>query len=118
MYFMLESVDTIANHIMALYASKMTAYIKDSQFLDIHLEQELEDRAVYIHTSKPGVSQVDGPDYENKYAAKRPARRHCALGSTINTWMSRTRHVRSAWSRTARRGRCRRRSATSCAATL
>lgn len=66
----MEGVPVIANHIMALYASKMTAFIKDSKILEINLEQELEDRAVYIHTSKPGVSRVDGPNHESKIDEK------------------------------------------------
>lgn len=70
MYFELESVETIANHIMSLYAAKLTAYLKNSAVLDITLEQETDDGAVYIHNSKPGVSQVDGPQYEQRIDAK------------------------------------------------
>lgn len=66
MYFSLESVDVIANHIMALYSAKMTAYLKSASSLEIDLEQEREDGAVYIHSSKPGVSIVDGPQYEQR----------------------------------------------------
>lgn len=60
----MEGVTTIANHIMALYASKMSAFIKDSDGLDINLEQESEERAVYIHSSKPGISRIDRINYE------------------------------------------------------
>ncbi len=66
MYFQIESVDTIAQHIIALYGAKISSYIKNENALDIHLERELEDRAVYIHTSTPGVSQLAGPQYERR----------------------------------------------------
>lgn len=70
MYFKMEGVETIANHIMALYASKMTAFIKDCDGLDINLEQESEERAVYIHTSKPGISRIDRVNYEARIDEK------------------------------------------------
>lgn len=70
MYFKMEDIHVIANHIMALYASKMTAYIQDSKYLDINLEQERDERAVYIHNSKPGVSRIDGPHHEAKIDEK------------------------------------------------
>lgn len=66
MYFQLESPDTIAQHIVALYGAKIFAFIKNENVLDINLERELEDRAVYIHTSSPGVSQLSGPMYEKR----------------------------------------------------
>ena len=64
MYFSMESVETIANHIMSLYSAKMTAFLKNSQSLEIDLEQENDKGAVYIHSSKPGVSTLSGPQYE------------------------------------------------------
>ncbi|ORZ31905.1 Glutamate/Leucine/Phenylalanine/Valine dehydrogenase-domain-containing protein [Catenaria anguillulae PL171] len=71
MYFMLESVDTIANHIMALYGAKIFAFTKNENVLDINLERETDAGAVYIHTSRPGVSTSTGPQVErrvdNKY---------------------------------------------------
>jgi glutamate dehydrogenase len=60
MYFQLESVETIAQHIIALYAAKVSAYIKNQESLDINLERETEDSAVYINTSCPGVSLTEG----------------------------------------------------------
>ncbi|KAL7752816.1 NAD-dependent glutamate dehydrogenase [Sorochytrium milnesiophthora] len=66
MYFMLESVDSIANHIMALYGAKIFAYTKNENALDINLERETEAGAVYIHTSRPGVSSVNGPQVEKR----------------------------------------------------
>jgi glutamate dehydrogenase len=68
MYFSLENVDTIANHILALYGAKIYAYTKDEQRdLDINLERETDDAAVYMHTSRPGVSQLNGPQHERRY---------------------------------------------------
>lgn len=81
MYFSMETVPVISKHIMALYAAKMTAFLKDSTQLDIHLEHEDEDDetdgskkhgggAVFIHTSRPGVSVVGGPQVEQRIDAK------------------------------------------------
>ncbi|KAI7899115.1 Glutamate/Leucine/Phenylalanine/Valine dehydrogenase-domain-containing protein [Cokeromyces recurvatus] len=55
-YFALESVETISNHIMSLYVNE--------NVLDVNLEKESEDSAVYIHSSEPGVSQLNGPEIE------------------------------------------------------
>lgn len=68
MYFASESVESIANHIMALYGAKIFAYTKNDNGLDINLERETEEGAVYIHTSRPGVSQLYGPQHEKRYA--------------------------------------------------
>jgi glutamate dehydrogenase len=65
-YFALESVETIANHIMSLYGAKILAFTKNDNVLDINLEKESDDSSVYIHSSKPGVSQVKGPHVERK----------------------------------------------------
>ncbi|KAG0172561.1 NAD-dependent glutamate dehydrogenase [Apophysomyces sp. BC1034] len=69
-YFALESVETIAKHIMALYGSKIVAYTKSSNALDINLEKESEESSVYIHSSQPGVSQLKGPQCEKKIDEK------------------------------------------------
>jgi glutamate dehydrogenase len=63
-YFALESVETISNHIMSLYGAKILAYTKNENVLDINLQKETEDSAVYIHSSEPGVSQIYGPQHE------------------------------------------------------
>ncbi|KAJ3222009.1 NAD-dependent glutamate dehydrogenase [Clydaea vesicula] len=70
MYFQLEEVGTIANHIMSLYGAKIFAYIRNEKGLDLHLEREGEERAVYIHTSKPGISMVTGTQYEKRIDTK------------------------------------------------
>ena len=66
MYFATETVETIAGHVMGLYAAKMSAYLKDSDVLHVHLEQELDDRALYILNSRPGISQVGQNNCEEK----------------------------------------------------
>ncbi|KAI8824995.1 Glutamate/Leucine/Phenylalanine/Valine dehydrogenase-domain-containing protein [Fimicolochytrium jonesii] len=66
MYFQLESIDTIAQHIMALYGAKISAFIKNEKALDIELERETDDGAVYINTSAPGVSNLAGPQHEKR----------------------------------------------------
>ena len=66
MYFASESVESIANHIMALYGAKIFAYTKNDNGLDINLERETDEGAVYIHTSRPGVSQLYGPQHEKR----------------------------------------------------
>lgn len=63
-YFALESVETISNHIMALYGAKILAYTKNENVLDINLQKEAENAAVFIHSSVPGVSQIHGPQHE------------------------------------------------------
>ena len=69
-YFQEEAVETIAQHILGLYAAKMNSFMKNDHSLDIHLERETSQGAVYIHTSKPGVSNVDGPKYEEQMDLK------------------------------------------------
>jgi len=64
MYFQQESIETIAQHIMGLYGAKIFAYIKNEKSLNIHLERATSDGAVYIHTSRPGISDIGGPKYE------------------------------------------------------
>lgn len=70
MYFSMESVEVISGHIIALYGSKILSFTKNEINLDIHLERETEEGAVYIHTSKPGVSQLNGPQIEKKIDSK------------------------------------------------
>jgi glutamate dehydrogenase len=51
---------------MSLYGAKILAFTKNDNVLDINLEKESDDSSVYIHSSKPGVSQVKGPHVERK----------------------------------------------------
>lgn len=66
-YFALESVDTIATHILSLYGAKIGAFVKNETSLEIDLERETDDGAVFIHSSKPGISQTEGPNHERRY---------------------------------------------------
>ncbi|KZF22363.1 glutamate/leucine/phenylalanine/valine dehydrogenase [Xylona heveae TC161] len=70
MYFETETVDNIVNHILSLYAAKIAAYARDDKRLEIRLDKEATDHAVYIDTSKPGVSIMDGPRYEQRIDEK------------------------------------------------
>jgi len=69
-YFQTETVDAIVTQILSLYAAKVAAYARDDKQLEIRLDKEAEDHAVYIDTSRPGVSTVNGPRYEQRIDAK------------------------------------------------
>jgi glutamate dehydrogenase len=60
-YFANESHEVITDHIIALYAAKTLAYTKHSNELVIELEKLRDDGALFIHTSRPGVSVTTGP---------------------------------------------------------
>ena len=70
MYFQTESADAIVNHILSLYAAKVAAYARDDKRLEIRLDKEAVDHAVYIDTSKPGISRIGGPRYEQRIDEK------------------------------------------------
>ncbi|KUL88962.1 hypothetical protein ZTR_03581 [Talaromyces verruculosus] len=70
MYFQTESVESIVTQILSLYAAKVAAYARDDKRLEIRLDKEDEDHAVYIDTSKPGVTSLDGPNYESRIDSK------------------------------------------------
>ncbi|KAI5476655.1 hypothetical protein MNV49_007433 [Pseudohyphozyma bogoriensis] len=69
-YFKLESIETIASHIESLYGAKVQAHASHQDYLEIKLEKESENSAVYIYTSPPGVSLSTGPQYEVRIDAK------------------------------------------------
>jgi glutamate dehydrogenase len=69
-YFQTESVDAIVTQILSLYAAKVAAYARDDKELEIRLDKEAEDHAVYIDTSKPGVTTFEGPRYEQRIDEK------------------------------------------------
>lgn len=48
----------------------MAAYARDDKRLEIRLDKEATDHAVYIDTSRPGISVVDGPRYEQRIDEK------------------------------------------------
>ncbi|KAL8961209.1 MAG: hypothetical protein Q9193_002202 [Seirophora villosa] len=70
MYFQTESVSAVVNHILSLYAGKVAAFARGDGRLEIRLDKEAADHAVYIDTSKPGISVVDGPRYEQRIDEK------------------------------------------------
>ena len=70
MYFQTEAVPAIVNHILSLYAGKVAAFARDDGRLEIRLDKEAADHAVYIDTSTPGVSVIDGPRYEQRIDEK------------------------------------------------
>jgi glutamate dehydrogenase len=69
----------IVNHIHSLYAAKVAAYARDDKRLEIRLDKEATDHAVYIDTSRPGVSVMNGPQYEQRIDDKYL---NTSLGST------------------------------------
>ncbi|KIX03723.1 uncharacterized protein Z518_07276 [Rhinocladiella mackenziei CBS 650.93] len=70
MYFSTETVEAVASHVLSLYAAKLAAYARDDNKLEIRLAKEASDHAVYIDTSKPGISVIDGPRYEQRIDEK------------------------------------------------
>ncbi|KAI9658865.1 MAG: NAD-dependent glutamate dehydrogenase [Trizodia sp. TS-e1964] len=70
MYFATESISVITRHILSLYAAKVAAYSRDEKRLEIRLEKENPDHTIYIDTSKPGISVVDGPRFEQRIDKK------------------------------------------------
>lgn len=70
MYFETEHPEAISNHVHSLYAAKIAAYARDDKRLEIRLDKEAADHAVYIDTSKPGISVLDGPRYEQRIDEK------------------------------------------------
>lgn len=70
MYFSTETVEAVASNILSLYAAKLAAFARDDKKLEIRLAKEASDHAVYIDTSKPGISIIDGPRYEQRIDEK------------------------------------------------
>jgi NAD-specific glutamate dehydrogenase len=69
-YFQLEDPKVIANHITSLYAAKVAACSREDKKEEIRLDMEASDHAIYIDTSEPGRSAIDGPRYETRLEAK------------------------------------------------
>lgn len=70
MYFSTETPEVVASHVLSLYAAKLAAYARDDKKLEIRLAKEATDHAVYIDTSKPGISVAGGPRYEQRIDEK------------------------------------------------
>jgi len=64
------TTNSIASHIHSLYAAKVAAYARDDKRLEIRLDKEETDHAVYIDTSRPGLSTEQGPKYEQRIDQK------------------------------------------------
>ncbi|KAK6358755.1 NAD-dependent glutamate dehydrogenase [Orbilia blumenaviensis] len=88
MYFKSESVETIANHILALYAGKVAAFSRADKRLEIRLDREGTDHAVYIDTSRPGVSVEEGPRYETRIDEKYLNDSHPGKAYRVETFRS------------------------------
>ncbi|ERS98033.1 NAD-specific glutamate dehydrogenase [Sporothrix schenckii ATCC 58251] len=69
-YFQLERVDVIANHITSLYAARVAANSREDKREEIRLDMEAYDHAIYIDTSEPGKSAISGPRYETRLESK------------------------------------------------
>ncbi|KAI6916740.1 NAD-specific glutamate, partial [Hortaea werneckii] len=70
MYFSTETVENIVSHILSLYAAKVAAYARADKQLEIRLDKEAADHAVYIDTSIPGVSGSGGSQFEARLEEK------------------------------------------------
>ncbi|KAK6519774.1 NAD-dependent glutamate dehydrogenase [Arthrobotrys conoides] len=88
MYFKSESVETIANHILALYAGKVAAFSRADKRFEIRLDREGTDHAVYIDTSTPGVSVLEGPRYESRIDEKYLNDSHPGKAYRVETFRS------------------------------
>lgn len=61
-YFRNETVESISDHIIALFGAKVLAYTKhDPSKLAIDLEKIDDNGAVFIHSSTPGETATEGP---------------------------------------------------------
>jgi glutamate dehydrogenase len=69
-YFQAENPEVIANHITSLYAAKVAAFSREDKREEIRLDMEASDHAIYIDTSEPGKSTINGPQYEHRLESK------------------------------------------------
>ncbi|KXX72804.1 NAD-specific glutamate dehydrogenase [Madurella mycetomatis] len=69
-YFQVEDPEVVANHITSLYAAKVAAFSREDKREEMRLDMEASDHAIYIDTSEPGKSAVDGPRYEHRLESK------------------------------------------------
>ena len=70
MYFSTETSEAIVSHVHSLYAAKVAAYARDDKKLEIRLDKEAADHAVYIDTSVPGLSTIGGSNFEARLEEK------------------------------------------------
>lgn len=76
----------------SLYAAKVAAYARDDKRLEIRLDKEEVDHAVYIDTSKPGVSTAQGPRYEQRIDEKYLNNSKGANSYRVETFRSTSKH--------------------------
>jgi glutamate dehydrogenase len=76
------------NHVLSLYSAKVAAYARQDKRLEIRLDKEADDHAVYIDTSRPGVSVVDGPQYEKRIGERYLHRSKGAAGYRVESFRS------------------------------
>ncbi|KAL5319815.1 hypothetical protein ACEPPN_012873 [Leptodophora sp. 'Broadleaf-Isolate-01'] len=69
-YFQMETVDAIVSNIVSLYAAKIAAFAREDRKQEIRLDMEASDHAIYIDTSEPGLTNLDGPRYEHRLEKK------------------------------------------------
>jgi glutamate dehydrogenase len=69
-YFRIETPEVVAGQITSLYAAKVAAFAREDKRSEIRLDMEAHDHAIYIDTSEPGKSAIDGPRYEQRLEAK------------------------------------------------
>ncbi|CCX34060.1 Similar to NAD-specific glutamate dehydrogenase; acc. no. P00365 [Pyronema omphalodes CBS 100304] len=69
-YFKHEKTDTISSIVLQLYAAKVSAFSRPDKDVEIRLDREEDDHAVYIDTSTPGVSVLQGPQFESRIDEK------------------------------------------------
>lgn len=55
------------NHILSLYGAKVAAFARNDFSFEIRLDREESDHAVYIDTSLPGISNMSGANFEQRY---------------------------------------------------
>ena len=70
MYFSTETTDAIVSHIHSVYAAKVAAYARDDKKFEIRLDKEAADHAVYIDTSLPGITALEGSGFEQRLEEK------------------------------------------------
>eukprot|EP00128_Syssomonas_multiformis_P005272 Colp12_sorted_trinity150504_noHs@14272 len=65
-FFLNESVETIAEFVMSTYAAKILSFTGGKKQLQISLEHETEYGAIFLADSPPGLSVETGPQIEQK----------------------------------------------------
>ncbi|GAA5944097.1 hypothetical protein JCM1841_002989 [Sporobolomyces salmonicolor] len=80
-YFQLTRPQEVADHVESLYGAKVQAHASHQDYLEIKLEKESDNSAVYIFTSPPGVSLESGPKYEQRIDDK-----YLDISSATTAW--------------------------------